>query len=101
MKRNGNSAFSFFSRQITNQKNIMINFMVKEIIISFKKYFKRIHGQSVLEYSLLLIVIAVASLLILGKGIIRGNPTDNPFRGAVDNLNTKVTGDPTNLINFP
>lgn len=67
----------------------MMNFIVKEIIISFKKYFKRIHGQSVLEYSLLLIVIAVASLLMLGK-IKSNNPSDNPIRGAVDRINSKV-----------
>lgn len=94
MKRNGISAFSILSRQTGCQKN----FKIKMLIITFKKYLKTIHGQTVLEYSLLLIVIAAMSLLIIAQGIKSSNPIENPIRRAVDQINLQVTGDPANLL---
>ena len=92
MKRNGNSAFSFESHQTTSK----MNFNIAKLIITFKKYLKTIHGQSALEYSLLLIVIAALSLAIIlpaiseEAGHTNGNAVTNPIREAVNRINSRV-----------
>lgn len=88
MKRNGNSAFSIMAPQITPK----INFLIPKLIISFKKYLKTRFGQSVLEYSLLLIVVAAVSMAVFMRVGRLGDPEHNMFRDAVTTHNTLVGG---------
>jgi len=88
-ERNGNSAFSIMRLPIINNTK----FRIPYIIISFKKYLKTIHGQSVLEYSLLLIVIAALSLAIIWPHVGSNGP-NNFFRNITDEINQKITGSP-------
>lgn len=77
-----------------------VDFKVLYLITSFKKSLITKRGQSVLEYSLILIVIAALCLTFLlpaiseekgGNGSF-GFLSRNPIRNAVDRINNHVTG---------
>lgn len=59
---------------------------IHNLIIRFKKSLKTSSGQSVLEYSLILIVIAAATLLVFWPLLQNGSI----FRGVVDLTNLHV-----------
>jgi len=68
----------------------------QNLVISFKKYLKSKYGQSVLEYSLLLIVLAAASLAVFwGVGRLKvGDGESNIFRSRVTQLNNRALYSP-------
>lgn len=66
---------------------------IQNLIISFKKYLRMSKGQSVLEYTLILIVITAASMIIFwpipGED---GTIFNRFFRVIVDGINFGVAG---------
>jgi len=66
------------------KKEKKMSFKVQELIITFKKYlFNTIHGQSVLEYSLLLAVVALIVLALFTDGF---KPIIDLFNGTTEAL---------------
>lgn len=61
---------------------------IKELITSFKKSLLIKKAQSILEYSLLLVVIAILSLAIIWPYVKDGQ--NNIFSNVVDKINQRV-----------